>query len=69
VIRPRWVWAFDDAAGHEVGAMPSPVFTSQYDAEQWLGEHWRDVAAAGAVAARLLHDGAQAAPGVALPAV
>lgn len=67
MIRPRWVWAFDDASGRPVDAAVSPVFTSQYDAEQWLGEHWRGVAAEGAATARLLHDGAQAAPGVALP--
>ena len=36
------------------------------DAEQWLGEHWRALAEAGAVQARLLHDGTQAAPGVEL---
>ena len=22
----------------------SPVFTSRFDAEQWLGEHWRGLA-------------------------
>jgi hypothetical protein len=66
VIRPRWEWVLDDARGRPVTRVVSPVFTTQYDAEQWLGEHWRELAAAGAVAARLLHDGTQATPSVEL---
>ncbi|GAA1739384.1 hypothetical protein GCM10009809_38540 [Isoptericola hypogeus] len=66
MIRPRWEWAVDDATGGAVPDVTSPVFTTQYDAEQWLGEHWRELAAAGATVARLLHDGAQATPGVEL---
>ncbi|MFE6970580.1 hypothetical protein [Isoptericola sp. NPDC057653] len=68
MIRPRWEWALDDAAGGAL-SVPSPVFTTQYDAEQWLGEHWRDLSAEGGAVARLLHDGNQAAPSVPLPAV
>ncbi|MFE5309625.1 hypothetical protein [Isoptericola sp. NPDC056573] len=68
MIRPRWEWALDDADGRAL-AVPSPVFTTQYDAEQWIGEHWRELASAGATLARLLHDGAQATPGVVLPSV
>ncbi|MEN5075448.1 hypothetical protein ABE437_16645 [Isoptericola cucumis] len=69
MIRPCWEWALEDAVGAAVPSVPSPVFTAQYDAEQWLGEHWRELAAAGAASAHLLHDGTQAAPSVALPAV
>jgi hypothetical protein len=67
VIRARWEWALDDVEGREL-TVPSPVFTTQYDAEQWLGEHWRELSAGGAVLARLLNDGTQATPGVRLPA-
>jgi hypothetical protein len=66
VIRPRWEWVLDDAQGRPVTAVVSPVFTTQFDAEQWLGERWRELAAAGAASARLLHDGTQATPAVEL---
>jgi len=66
VIRPQWEWALDDAEGRRLNEPVTPVFTAQYDAEQWLGEHWRALAEAGAVQALLLHDGTQAAPGVEL---
>ncbi|MCO7272182.1 MULTISPECIES: hypothetical protein [Cellulosimicrobium] len=60
MIRPQWVWELDDAEGSVLATPVSPVFTTQYDAEQWLGETWRALAAEGAVVARLLHDGTQA---------
>jgi hypothetical protein len=59
MIRPQWVWELDDADGRALTKPLSPVFTNQFDAEQWLGETWRDLAAQGAVAARLLNDGTQ----------
>lgn len=59
MIRPQWVWELDDAEGRALASPVSPVFTTQYDAEQWLGETWRSLAAEGAAAARLLHDGNQ----------
>ncbi|NOV99116.1 hypothetical protein [Isoptericola halotolerans] len=62
MIRPRWEWALADQEGRRLEPSLSPVFTTQYDAEQWLGEHWRRLAGAGAVSATLLHDGAQATP-------
>jgi hypothetical protein len=34
-----------------------PVFTARYDAEQWIGEHWRGLAAQGVVTAQLVHEG------------
>lgn len=66
MIRPQWVWELDDAEGRALATPVSPVFTTQYDAEQWLGEHWRELAGVGAVRARLLHDGTQATPAVEL---
>jgi hypothetical protein len=62
VVRPQWVWAFDDADGLRLDRPSSPVFTNQYDAEQWIGEQWRTVAAAGALTAHLLHDGTPTTP-------
>lgn len=66
---PRWVWAFDGADGGELDEPVSPVFTTQFDAEAWLGEQWRRLSVAGVRSARLLHDGAPAAPPVAVPEV
>ena len=45
------------------------MFTTQYDAEQWLGEHWRTLAAQGVHAVGLLHEGAQATPTLTLPLI
>ena len=47
VLRPQWEWRFDGADGAVLDRPVSPVFTTQYDAEQWLGEHWRTLAAQG----------------------
>ena len=67
VLRPQWEWRFDGADGDAVSSPVSPVFTTQYDAEQWLGEHWRTLAAQGVQAVSLLHEGAQATPTLTLP--
>lgn len=62
MIRPRWEWVLHDDGDRRLDASLSPVFTTQYDAEQWIGEHWRQLVAAGAVIATLHHDGVQATP-------
>jgi len=67
MIVPRWVWAFDDNAGNELPEPVSPVFTTQFDAESWLGEQWRTLASHGARRARLLHDGQPATAPVLIP--
>jgi hypothetical protein len=64
MIRPRWEWALETEDGTRLDASLSPVFTTQFDAEQWLGEHWRSLEAAGAVQARLLGEGQQITPTV-----
>ncbi|WP_425956854.1 hypothetical protein [Xylanimonas sp. McL0601] len=61
-IRPRWEWVLVDELGQALDPALSPVFTTQYDAEEWLGERWRSLAAVGAAEARLMHDGVQATP-------
>jgi hypothetical protein len=45
-----WRWRWEDTAGHEVqvpeGGVAAEVaggFTSQSDAESWIGEMWADV--------------------------
>lgn len=56
---PSWRWRYGDAEGREVdtAARPSPVFTSQADAESWVGEFWRDLVAAGVDTVTLEVDG------------
>jgi lipocalin len=66
VIRPQWVWELDDAEGRVLDNPVSPIFSNQFDAEQWLGEHWRELAAQDVAVARLLHDGTQASAPVPL---
>jgi hypothetical protein len=56
-IRPHWEWILADGAGRRLEPNRSPVFTSRFDAEQWLGERWRTLAAEGAASAQLVHDG------------
>ena len=68
-LRPQWEWRLDGADGERLERPVSPVFTSQFDAEQWLGEHWRGLAAQGVGRATLLHKGAPKAPTVPLPVV
>lgn len=63
---PQWTWQLLAADEREVDRPVSPAFTSRFDAEAWLGEHWRVVAAEGVAAARLLHQGAAIAPPVPL---
>ena len=52
-----WTWRFETREGTAVDLDADPEFPSQSDAETWLGEVWRDLAAAGAVSATLLEDG------------
>ncbi|MDM8086041.1 hypothetical protein QUV83_14800 [Cellulomonas cellasea] len=62
VMRPRWAWELDDVDGRALDRPISPVFTTQFDAEQWIGEQWRTLAQQGVHSARLLHDGHQVTP-------
>lgn len=57
-----WLWryldakgeTFVDADGEPAGAASS--FPNQADAESWLGEHWRELAASGVDSVVLLED-------------
>jgi hypothetical protein len=53
-----WVWRLEAADGTPLRTPSSPTHPSQSDAESWLGEAWRDLAAAGVVQVTLLEDGA-----------
>jgi hypothetical protein len=52
-----WTWRLETATGEVVPAgSESPSFSSQSDAESWLGEVWRDLVDEGAAQATLLDD-------------
>lgn len=51
-----WMWRFEDADGKPVDG-PSEAFSSQSDAESWLGQNWRELLATGVVTAVLVEDG------------
>jgi hypothetical protein len=50
-----WTWHFEDAESRPVDG-PSEAFSSQSDAESWLGQTWRELTANGAVTAVLAED-------------
>jgi hypothetical protein len=47
-------WRYQDANGQDV-AGPSATFADQADAEEWFGERWPDLLAAGVDQVTLLH--------------
>lgn len=49
-----WTWEYEP---DNTGADPAGTFGSQSDAESWLGESWRTLAAAGVTAVSLINDG------------
>ena len=50
-----WTWRSEDGDGQPVDG-PGETFTSQADAESWLGQTWRDLASAGVTSVALLED-------------
>lgn len=48
-----WSWRLERADGRTVGTSEE-TFTTQSDAESWLGENWRELAEAGVARATLL---------------
>jgi hypothetical protein len=53
-----WTWALEDDAGRQVSLdHEMPSFSSQSDAESWLGEVWRALLDAGATQVTLVEDG------------
>lgn len=51
-----WVWRLEAADGTILTTPASPLHTSQADAESWLGELWRDLAAQGVAQVSLFED-------------
>lgn len=54
----RWSWRVLGVTGSDLGA-PVPEAASRFDAEGWLGENWRRLAADGATHAVLVRDGSE----------
>jgi hypothetical protein len=50
-----WSWRYEAADGNPVNG-PNEVFSSQADAESWLGQTWRDRVSEGASTAVLVED-------------
>ena len=51
-----WSWRYENGEGQPV-AGPDEAFTSQADAESWIGQTWRELLAAGSATAILVEDG------------
>jgi hypothetical protein len=54
-----WTWQFEKEDGTVVASrgLPKETWTSQGDAESWIGEHWRSLLDAGVDQVTLLDDG------------
>ena len=50
-----WTWRYENGDGQPVDG-PGEAFTSQADAESWVGQTWRDLLTAGATTAILVED-------------
>jgi hypothetical protein len=53
-----WRWRYENAEGAEVADRPLPreIFSSQADAESWLGENWSHLLDSGVEQVTLLDD-------------
>lgn len=51
-----WSWRYENGEGQPVTG-PDEAFTSQADAESWIGQTWRDLLGAGTTTAILVEDG------------
>jgi hypothetical protein len=58
-VSEAWSWTYTDSAGRAVTGEPTTetAFPTQSDAENWFGETWRELAAAGVADVSLLRDG------------
>jgi hypothetical protein len=68
-MRPQWEWRLEDESGHGLERPASPAFDARYDAEEWLGDHWRALSDRGVRSAVLLNQGAPVAAPLAIPPV
>ncbi|MER7658742.1 hypothetical protein [Streptomyces albidoflavus] len=52
-----WTWRFEKADGTEVSPSVEPdEFSTQGDAESWLGEYWKELLEGGVEQVRLIED-------------
>jgi hypothetical protein len=52
-----WTWRFEKSDGTETAPAVDPEeFTTQGDAESWLGENWKDLVEGGAEQVTLFED-------------
>jgi len=54
-----WTWRLESADGTLLEGLASPTHQNQSDAESWLGEQWRELAADGVARVTLIEDGAE----------
>ena len=66
MTRSQWTWEFLDSDDSPLDRPLSPTFTTRFDAESWLGEQWRHLAAGGVGSARLADRGQPVGPPVPL---
>jgi hypothetical protein len=55
-----WTWRYEDASGAGLAPADAPkpqTFSTQGDAETWLGESWRELLGAGVAQVSLLDAG------------
>ncbi|GLX23827.1 MULTISPECIES: hypothetical protein [Streptomyces] len=58
-----WTWRFEAADGSEVAPAVEPEeFTTQGDAESWIGEVWKELLDGGAERVTLFEDGSEIYP-------
>ncbi|MEE6260495.1 hypothetical protein [Plantactinospora sonchi] len=50
-----WSWRYEGADGAPVSG-PAEAFSSQADAESWIGQTWRELAASGVATVLLVED-------------
>jgi hypothetical protein len=50
-----WAWRYEDAEGLAADG-PNEAFSSQSDAESWIGQTWRELLAAGIIWVELVED-------------
>jgi hypothetical protein len=68
VLHPQWAWELAGPDG-PLDRPLSPVFTTRYDAEEWLGAQWRALRDQGVRTALLRNDGTAVPPAHDLTAV
>ncbi|GIF21055.1 hypothetical protein BJ973_005492 [Actinoplanes tereljensis] len=50
-----WSWRYENVDGQSV-AGPAETFSSQADAESWIGQEWRELAGSGVAQVVLVED-------------